>query len=119
MGNSESRPSPGEDVQRGRHGGDRDDLRRAEAPPGRSSQAAGKDPGRSSTRDGRRPDEPRSLAAGRDAPPAYDTDPGAGPPGSKKHARGWRADDAGADADSALPGRESGAGGGRIDGPQR
>ena len=117
MGNSESRPSPGEDVQRGRHGGDHDDIRRAEAPPGRSSQAAGKDPHRSSTPDGRRPEEPRSLDAGREEPPLYDTDPGAGPPGSKKHVRGWREDDPA--ADSALPAREAGAGGGKIDGPQR
>ena len=46
MGNSESRPSPGEDRQRGSHGGDRHAEEARE--PRRSSQAAGKDPGRES-----------------------------------------------------------------------
>ena len=49
MGNSESRPSPGEDRHRGAHGGNRSAKQAREDETVRSSQAAGKDPGREST----------------------------------------------------------------------
>jgi len=117
MGNSEARPSPGEDEHRGAHGGDR--LADQEREPKRSSQAAGKQPGRTSTQTGeeRRPDEERTPDQPESGPPARDLSPGAGPPGSEKHVRGWREDDPA--ANGVMPGRRDGAGGGKVDGPQR
>ena len=116
MGNSESRPSPGEDVQRGSHGGDRGGDRERE--PLRSRQAAGKDPGRGSNPPPEpRPAEGKVIRPAESGPPDQDLSPGAGPPGSTKHVRGWREDDP--DADSVAPGRESGAAGGKVGGPQR
>ena len=114
MGNAESRPSPAEDRHRGAHGGDRNIDRERE--PGRSSQAAGKDPNRTNAQYRQRPQEERVIETARpDKPDPVDTDPGAGPPGSIRHVRGWREGDP--DADSIMPGRQAGAGGGKIDGP--
>lgn len=114
MSNSESRPSPGEDRHRGSHGGDGGRDRDRE--PLRSSQASGKDPGRRSKPEPTpRPPEGRVIGQPESGPPRHDLSPGAGPPGSERHARGWRADDPA--ADSVMPGREFGAGGGKVDGP--
>lgn len=114
MGNSESRPSPGEDLQRGGHGGDENAGRPSQFK--RSSQAAGKDPGRESrAADAARSREARVIDRPESGPPKHDLSPGAGPPGSEKHVRGWREGDA--EADTVLPGQNAGAGGGKTDGP--
>ena len=113
MGNPESRPSPGEDRQRGAHGGDRhaDETRE----PRRSSQAAGKDPGRPSpSAEAVAPEEDRVIRGPR-RNPVSDSGLERRPPNWESHERGWRAGDP--DADSVLPGREFGAGGGVDDGP--
>ena len=114
MSSSESRPSPGEDVHRGSHGGDRG--RDGEREALRSSQGAGKDPGRGSKpAPSPRPPEGRVIGQPESGPPEHDLGPGAGPPGSERHARGWREGDPA--ADSVMPGREFGADGGKVDGP--
>jgi hypothetical protein len=111
MGHSESRPSPGEDRRRGSHGGDGgvDQIRE----PRRSSQAAGKDPGRDSP--------PATVAReehvirGPRRNPVSDAGLERRPPNWESHERGWRDGDPA--ADSVMPGREFGAGGGVDDGP--
>ena len=111
MGNPESRPSPGEDRQRGSHGGDKhaDQVRE----PRRSSQAAGKDPGRDSPPATVAPEE-RTIRGPR-RNPVSDSGLERRPPNWESHERGWRAGDP--TADSVMPGREFGAGGGVDDGP--
>lgn len=113
MGNPESRPSPGEDRRRGSHGGDRhaDEVRDVR----RSSQAAGKDPGRPSPETVVPPEE--RVVRGPRRNPVSDADRERRPPNWESHERGWRAGDP--DADSIIPGREFGAGGGVDDGPKR
>ncbi|HYD26765.1 hypothetical protein [Brevundimonas sp.] len=111
MGNSESRPSPGEDRHRGSHGGDgQTELTRE---PRRSSQAAGKDPGRESPPATVAPEE--RVIRGPRRNPVSDAGLERRPPNWESHERGWRAGDAA--ADSVMPGREFGAGGGVDDGP--
>ena len=113
MGNSESRPSPGEDRHRGSHGGNRSAKQPREDETVRSSQAAGKDPGREST-PMRIPPEEHAVRGPR-RNPVSDGDLERRPPNWESHERGWRAGDP--DADSIVPGREFGAGGGIDDGP--
>jgi hypothetical protein len=114
MAGDESRPSPGEDRRRGHHGGDGWADKTAEAPPGRSSQAAGKDPGRSSRPEPRSYDPPRETTEARDDGP--DLADEQRPPNWRSHHRGWREGDP--EADSVAPGREAGAAGGVDDGPE-
>ena len=111
MGNPESRPSPGEDRHRGSHGGDKhaDQVRE----PRRSSQAAGKDPGRDSPPATVAPEEHTIRGPRRN--PVSDSGLERRPPNWESHERGWRAGDS--TADSVMPGREFGAGGGVDDGP--
>ncbi|HYC75234.1 hypothetical protein [Brevundimonas sp.] len=113
MGNSESRPSPGEDRHRGSHGGNRSARELREDETVRSSQAAGKDPGREST-PMRIPPEERVVRGPR-RNPVSDSEIERRPPNWESHERGWRAGDPA--ADSVMPGREFGAGGGVDDGP--
>lgn len=110
MGNSESRASPGEDRHRGLHGGDGrvDQVRE----PRRSSQAAGKDPGRDSPPATVAPEE--RVIRGPRRNPVSDSGLERRPQNRESHERGWRAGDPA--ADSVMPGREFGAGGG-DDGP--
>ena len=113
MGNSESRPSPGEDRHRGSHGGNRSARQLREDETVRSSQAAGKDPGREST-PMRIPPEERVVRGPR-RNPVSDSEIERRPPNWESHERGWRAGEPA--ADSVMPGREFGAGGGVDDGP--
>ncbi len=105
MGNSESRPSPGEDLERGSHGGDggRDQSRE----PRQSRQA---------TSDGSSGADRSAQQRIIDQPPQPNLNPGAGPPDTEQHSRGWREDDP--EASDVMPAREHGAGGGKIDGPR-
>ena len=101
----------GEDRHRGSHGGDgRDDQVRE---PRRSSQAAGKDPGRDSPPATGGPEE--RVIRGPRRTPLSDCGLERRPPNWESHERGWRAGDPA--ADSVMPGREFGAGGGVDDGP--
>ena len=96
MGNSESRSSPGEDRHRGSHGGDKHAEQSRE--PGASTAAP----------------EDRVIRGPR-RNPVSDGGIDRRPPNSQPHDRGSRVDDPA--ADSVMPGREFGAGGGVDDGP--
>lgn len=111
MGNPESRPSPGQDRHRGSHGGDGHADQTRE--PRRSSQASGKDPGRASPSAEVPPEE--HVIRGPRRNPVDDSGIERRPPNWESHERGWRAGDPA--ADSIMPGREFGAGGGVDDGP--